>query len=83
MNTEELKEIRTRRQETEELKEACKPVIEFLKKKNPYCSVTVDGDYIKLNETVIGVSLFVPSTSTDGVIDYCESNPILSGEACP
>lgn len=80
---EELKEIEARKREIRELKEACKPVIEFLKKKHPYCSVTVDGDYIKLNETVIGVSLFVPSTSTDGVIDYCESNPILSGEACP
>ena len=80
---EELKEIEARKQKIQELKEACKPVIEFLKKKHPYCSVTVDGDYIKLNETVIGVSLFVPSTSMDGVIDYCESNPIPSGEACP
>ncbi len=69
---EELKGIETREQEIQELKEACKPVIEFLKKKHPYCSVTVDGDYIKLNETVIGVSLFVPSTSMDGVIEECE-----------
>lgn len=69
---EELKGIETREQEIQELKEACKPVIEFLKKKHPYCSVTVDGDYIKLNETAIGVSLFVPSTSMDGVIEECE-----------
>lgn len=69
---EELKEIEAREQEIQELKEACKPVIEFLKKKHPYCSVTVDSDSIKLNETVIGVSLFVPSTSMDGVIEECE-----------
>ena len=65
MNTEELKEIRAKRQEMEELKEVCKPVAEFLKKKHPYCSVTVDGDYIKLNETVIGVPLFTMKTSMD------------------
>ncbi|UKI16736.1 MAG: hypothetical protein L6V87_02300 [Ruminococcus sp.] len=52
---EELKAIEARKQEIQELKELCKPVSEFLKKKHPYCSVTVDGDYIKLNETVIGV----------------------------
>ena len=66
---EELREIESRKQEIQELKEACKPVIEFLKKKHPYCSVTVDGDYIKLNETVIGVSLFVMSTSMDNAIE--------------
>ena len=66
---EELKEIEARKQEIQELKEACKPVIEFLKKKHPYCSVTVDGDYIKLNETVIGVSLFAMSTSMDNAIE--------------
>lgn len=65
MNTEELKEIRARMQEMEELKEVCKPVSEFLKKKHPYCSVTVDDDYIKLNETVIGVPLFTARTSMD------------------
>ena len=54
-NVEELKAIEARKQEIQELKEVCKPVSEFLKKKHPYCSVTVDGDYIKLNETVIGV----------------------------
>lgn len=69
---EELKEIEARKQEIQELKEACKPVIEFLKKKHPHYSVTVDSDSIKLNETVIGVSLFVPSTSMDGVIEECE-----------
>lgn len=66
---EELKAIEARKQEIQELKEACKPVIEFLKKKHPYCSVTVDGDYIKLNETVIGVSLFAMSTSMDNAIE--------------
>lgn len=78
-----MKAMEERKQEMQELKEACKPVVEFLKKKHPYYSVTVDTDFIKLNETVIGVSLFVPSTSTDGVIDCCESNPIPSDEACP
>ena len=36
---EELKEIEARKQEMQELKEACKPVIEFLKKKHPYVSL--------------------------------------------
>ncbi|MDD7278267.1 MAG: hypothetical protein SOT68_07945 [Oscillospiraceae bacterium] len=52
---EELKEIEARKQEIQELKEACKPVIEFLKKKHPHYSVTVDSDSIKLNETVMGM----------------------------
>ena len=77
-----MESIEERKQEMQELKEACKSIVEFLKKKHPHCSVTVDSDSIKLNETVIGVSLFVPSTS-DGVIDCCESNPIPSDEACP
>ena len=78
-----MDETEARLQEMQELKEACKPVVEFLKKKHPYYSVTVDTEFIKLNETVIGVSLFVPSTSAVGVIDCCESNPIPSDEACP
>ena len=41
--------------EMKELEEVCKPIVEFLKKRHPYCSITVDADTIKLNETVIGV----------------------------
>lgn len=62
---EELKEIEARKQEIQELKEVCKPVSEFLKKKHPHYSVTVDSDSIKLNETVIGTSLFTMRTSMD------------------
>ena len=77
-----MDETEARLQEMQELKEACTPLVEFLKKKHPHYSVTVDTDFIRLNETVIGVSLFVPSTS-DGIIDCCESNPIPSDEVCP
>lgn len=76
---EELKEIEARKQEIQELKEACKPVIEFLKKKHPYCSVTVDGDYIKLNETVIGISLFTMRTS----MEYNNPPPSQGGFLMP
>lgn len=38
-----------------ELEEACKPIVDFLKNKHPYYSVTVDCESIKLKETVIGV----------------------------
>lgn len=43
------------KKEMQELEEACKPIMEFLKKRHPYYSVTVDSESIKLNETVIGV----------------------------
>ena len=60
-----MESIEERKQEMQELKEICNPIVEFLKKKHPHCSVTVDSDSIKLNETVIGVSLFVMTTSMD------------------
>ena len=50
-----MESIEERKQEMQELEEVCKPVVEFLKKKHPYYSVTVDTEFIKLNETVIGV----------------------------
>lgn len=43
------------KKEMHELEEACKPLVEYLRKKHPHYSVTVDSESIKLNETVIGV----------------------------
>ncbi|MGN1416359.1 MAG: hypothetical protein ACI4XF_05925 [Oscillospiraceae bacterium] len=50
-------EISKRKQEIQELKEACKPIVEFLKNKHPHYSVTVDSVSIKLNETVMGAPI--------------------------
>lgn len=52
-----MEKTEARKLEMQELEEACKPVVEFLKKKHPHYSVTVDTEIIKLNEAVIGVQL--------------------------
>lgn len=44
-------------EELKKLKEACKPIIEFLKQKHPNYTVIVTRDEIKLLETEIGVPL--------------------------
>lgn len=44
-------------EEMEKLEQICNPLVEYLKEKHPHCSITVDSDSIKLNETVIGVPI--------------------------
>lgn len=44
-----------KQQELKELEKVCAPVVQYLRKKHPHYSITVDAETIKLNEAVMGV----------------------------
>lgn len=49
--------MENKKNELRELENICAPVVEYLKKKHPHYSVTIDSESIKLNETVMGVPI--------------------------
>lgn len=52
----------------EELRNVCEPVLEYLRNKHPYYKVTISSDFIKLEETVIGIP----------VSEVCDECPSIS-----
>lgn len=45
------------KQGLEELEKLCGPVVEYLKKHNPYTSVVITADFIKVEETQVSIPI--------------------------